>query len=180
MSKKGIEYKASLSGEQVAEHLENLKNSLKKGKVCLQIGSESVVMDLDSGQALDLQLSGSQKKNRNKISLELSWFNSPPAMEPQTAMVISSDPPVEPEPTSVAEAEKEPEPQPGTAKPAKAEPEPAPAEKFGPAANHAPKKAAANAKATDKAKPAAKKAPAKKTASKPKAATKAKRGAAKS
>ena len=162
MSKKGIEYKANLSVSQVAEYLERIKCSLLEGKICLQVADEHVVLDLDLGQALSLEIHGDQKKNRNKISLELSWLTMVPNVESNPGMVISSKEP----PAAETEAEAQPESEPAEpasgpdGKPeAPAEPEPDPTE----AKQSAPK-----------AKPAAvpKKAPASKTAVKTKSARK--------
>ena len=114
MSKKGVAYKASLDIDQVSQHLQSLRDCLREGKICLQVGDESIVLDLDTEQQLELELSGTRKKNKNKLSIELSWVNAAPLAEDQPAILIASQPPEpepEPEDQDGAEAE-EPEDQP--------------------------------------------------------------------
>ncbi len=108
MSHKKVESKTQLKRDQVASYLEELAKSLRAGKLLIQCDEDYVY--LAPTDVLDLELEASQKKNREKVSLELSW-SLEPAVKPEPALQISS---------------KEPKPAPVEAKP-KAAPEAKPA-----------------------------------------------------
>ncbi|MCB2225032.1 MAG: amphi-Trp domain-containing protein [Desulfarculaceae bacterium] len=148
MGKNEISYKAGLGASQALGHLEDLVRKLKAGSVCLQVGGEHVSLTLDSGAPLELSLSASQKKGKNRLSLELSWKDLQRGEGAVPAMVISSEPPA-------------PEPSPAPAAPAR---EPAAPKAAKPAA--APKTAAPKTKrAASPKRAAAKKSTRKKAAS---------------
>ncbi len=152
MSKTGIAYKASLAAGQAMEHLESLNNSLSKGKVCLQVGDEFVVLQLGEGQQVELEICAAQKKDKNKLSLELSWLNMDPVSAGQPGIVISDQVP-----------EKTPEPQPETQPGLEAAADPEPEQTSGPEPGPAEKaEAKKTVKAKTEASAKAKPAPAKK------------------
>ncbi|MCF8033171.1 MAG: amphi-Trp domain-containing protein [Desulfarculaceae bacterium] len=109
MGKNEISYKAGLPASQALEHLENLVQSLRKGSVCLQVGGEQLVMGLNKAAPLELEISASEKKGKNRLSLELSWKELKPGEGQSPEMLISSQPPApDPAPKAPAAASKTP------------------------------------------------------------------------
>ncbi len=72
MSKKEISYKGRVEYEKAIEYLEELVKGLKSGTVYLQ--SEQEYIELSPGKTVMIEASASQKKDKEKFSLELSWY----------------------------------------------------------------------------------------------------------
>ncbi len=162
MSKKEISYKASLAHHQAVGHLEKLVESLKQKSVCLQVGEEYVLLSLDEGLPMELEVNASEKKGKNRLTLELTWREVRLKDSYNESMIISS------------RAPSRREPPPATPEPAATAP---PSEKAADKPKAAPK---SKAKVAPQSKP---KTPAKgkaKAAAKPKAKGKVKAAAAKS
>lgn len=98
MSKKEIEIKTALSAAEAASYLRELATCLEQGRVVLQRGAEFI--ELTPGQAMELELEAAEKKDRQKLSLELSWRLCLPEQPAAVQLKISSEPPqpVEEEP----------------------------------------------------------------------------------
>lgn len=151
MGKKELEIKLELSRELAVQYLNDLAACLAQGRVVVQKGGDYA--ELTPAQLLSLELEVSQKKDRQKLSLELSWRTgaelaqaeplafasavpapAPEADAAETALPLACPPPsccgvgrVTPlaeEPALAPEPLPEPEPIPEMA--AAPEPEPAP------------------------------------------------------
>jgi len=71
MGKKELCVSESMSLENVISYLEDLVNTLKNGKICVQRGEE--LLSLTPASVIDFELEGTVKKDKEKIKLELSW-----------------------------------------------------------------------------------------------------------
>lgn len=97
MPKQEITYKTRLTTQQVVAHLEDLVASLKEGSVCVRVAKDSLVLGLDEAMPLEFTMNVAKKKDKNRISLEVSWREIEPEEEEPEVMLISSSLP-EPEP----------------------------------------------------------------------------------
>ena len=77
-SKREVEFKATMSRDQLVTYLEDLAASLKEGNVCLAKGDESVVLELTD--TVKVAIEAKEKKDKCKLSLELTWR---PDIEPK-------------------------------------------------------------------------------------------------
>jgi amphi-Trp domain-containing protein len=93
MPKKEISYKASLSLTQAVNHLENLVDSFRKKSICLQMGAEYVFFNMDEALPLEVEVSASEKKGKNNISVQITWRELKPENLDTASMVISSQAP---------------------------------------------------------------------------------------
>ena len=93
MPKKEISYKDSLPLHQAMSHLENLVDSLKKGAVCMQVGREYVLFNLDGGVPMEVQVSASEKKGKNRITVELTWREAAQKEQDAIPLMIGSQAP---------------------------------------------------------------------------------------
>ena len=66
-----VSFKAHLELEQVASYLEDLASSLRQGKVYVQQGNQ--VTELLPTSDVELELEAGGKKQKQKLSIELSW-----------------------------------------------------------------------------------------------------------
>ncbi len=71
MSKKEIEIEGKVDISQVTSFIEGLLKGLGSGTICLEKGNEKLV--LNPMQEIEIEIKGSQKKDKEKISFELSW-----------------------------------------------------------------------------------------------------------
>ncbi len=71
MGKNKVSIDGALELNQVTAYLEDLLNGLKAGKVHIQLGDESV--SLAPSSIVDCEIEVSQKKEKEKISIQLSW-----------------------------------------------------------------------------------------------------------
>ena len=130
MAKKEISYKASLPHHQAIKHLENLVASLKKGSVCLQVGEDYVLLKLDEVVPMDIEVEASEKKGKNRLSLELAWrevrlkedLSEPMLSISRTPGKGENQAQAQPEPEAQTEPEPEPEPEPAPETPAASTP----------------------------------------------------------
>ena len=76
MGKKEISYKGKVEYQKAIEYLEELVKGLKSGEVYLQDGEEFV--ELSPAKVVQIEASASQKKEKEKFSLELSWYLNEP------------------------------------------------------------------------------------------------------
>lgn len=71
MSKNKLEIEGIMERSQVIAYLENLVEGLKAGSVHIQAGHETAV--LTPPNIVDFEMEVGQKKEKSKISLEISW-----------------------------------------------------------------------------------------------------------
>lgn len=120
MSKKEISYEAMLSAQQVVGLLEDLAGSLKDGAVCLQVGEEHLLLHGGGDAAMELQVSAAEKKDKNRLSLQLTWKTLECQSQDSPQIVISSKAPAGEQrsaPKKAAPKPAAPKPKkPGTAK----------------------------------------------------------------
>ena len=73
--KRGISLKVNMSIDQVLEYLDNLKDSLKTGTVYVEHGTEIVALQPEG--SVQVKVEASQKKEKEKFKLEISWRRTP-------------------------------------------------------------------------------------------------------
>jgi amphi-Trp domain-containing protein len=71
MSKECIKIKGLFSHAEVVEQLEGLLQGFKTRELCL--GDAKTSLTLAPADALDLELKGKSKKDKQKLSIELAW-----------------------------------------------------------------------------------------------------------
>jgi amphi-Trp domain-containing protein len=91
MSKREIEFKMLMDRQEAAAHLENLARSIKEGKVVVEKGNHFV--SISPGERIAVEIACYQKKEKEKIAIELSWSPTPPAVDPKESLNISSQEP---------------------------------------------------------------------------------------
>ncbi len=95
-----ITFKGRLEQKKAIEYLEQLLDGLKAGAVYVQ--NEDEYVTLNPTKEIYIEVSASRKKEKEKFSMELSWY-SPPEGEANlristTEPVIEEKPVPEPEP----------------------------------------------------------------------------------
>lgn len=90
MGEKQSTFKANIAREQAAAYLEDLAASLRAGTVALSQGNRQVVLSPARSMALELEVS--DKKGRQKLDLELSWYVVP-EIESEDSLTISAQTP---------------------------------------------------------------------------------------
>lgn len=106
MSKKSIEIKTHLKRETVVSYLEELVKSLKAGKLVVQ--QEEEFVSLHPAGMMELEVSASHKKSKEKFSLELSWVTESASLESAVLLIGTKEPKVA-EPAPEAPAKKGPQ-----------------------------------------------------------------------
>ncbi len=101
MSKREIEFKALMGKDEAIGHLENLVESLKAGKVVMERGKYFVSISPKEDVLLELECY--QKRDKEKIAIELSWSPTPPHSNSKDLLNITSQEPL----TNVSESETE-------------------------------------------------------------------------
>ncbi|TVM19822.1 amphi-Trp domain-containing protein [Oceanidesulfovibrio indonesiensis] len=71
MGKNKVKIDGTMDLAQVIAYLEDIIGGLKAGTVHVQLGQESVM--LSPGNIVDCEIEVSQKKDKEKMTLELSW-----------------------------------------------------------------------------------------------------------
>ncbi|KMY66719.1 hypothetical protein AAU61_16625 [Desulfocarbo indianensis] len=66
-----VEIEGAMGLNQAISYLEDVLNSLKGGTIRVEAGTDIVV--LRPSQAVDFSMSASQKKDKEKFSLKISW-----------------------------------------------------------------------------------------------------------
>ncbi|GBC61758.1 amphi-Trp domain-containing protein [Desulfonema ishimotonii] len=89
--KKEIKIKKNMNAEAVAGVLGDLVASFKNGKVCIRSGNDFVT--LSPGREFDVEIEAGHKKNRQKLSIELSWREYAPEAGGEADFMISSEEP---------------------------------------------------------------------------------------
>lgn len=103
MSKKEVSVRGTMPPKAIITVLEDLLESFKKGQVVIQNGSEFVT--LKPSEQISMELEAGQKKEKEKLTLELSW-QRPVEMAPEQdkAFKISAVEPPLPAPEAPVEA----------------------------------------------------------------------------
>ena len=107
--KSEIKIKGNMDPDTVVAVLEDLLTSFKDGKICIQKDKEFVT--LKPGNDIEVEIEAGHKKNKQKLSVELSWRQVEPAEETAGEFKISSQ---EPEIKAPVPAEEEAEEAGGT------------------------------------------------------------------
>lgn len=66
-----VEIEGAMDLNQAISYLEDVLNSMKEGVIRVETGDEMVM--LRPSQAVDFEMSASQKKDKEKFSFKLSW-----------------------------------------------------------------------------------------------------------
>lgn len=105
MGEKQSTFKANIAREQAATYLEDLAASVRAGTVALSQGDRQVVLNPASSMALELAVS--DKKGRQRLELELTWYAAPETGGTD-ALTISAQAP-QPQPADDGSADAAPE-----------------------------------------------------------------------
>lgn len=95
MGKKELTVSESMSLDSVITYLEDLVETLKRGKLCVQRGDEFLL--LTPASTIDFELEGVVKKDKEKINLELSWKREKNEKESPALKISSVEPKIEEE-----------------------------------------------------------------------------------
>lgn len=87
-SKQELKAELVMSLPELTQYLEAIVEGLREGRVYLEHGGK--VLGLCPGESIALELSAKQKKDREKLSLELSWERPEGAEDDGPALKISS------------------------------------------------------------------------------------------
>lgn len=71
MEKREVSLKSKLEQAKVISYLEDLTKSLKEGTVCVQQGTD--IVTLRPSSYIEIELEASVKKNKERLSIELTW-----------------------------------------------------------------------------------------------------------
>ena len=88
MEKQKIEVKRFVSYEEAVGYLEDLVKCFKERKIIVQQGDQSLT--LLPAESVELEVEAKQKKDKSKVSLEISWVGGP-AEEEGDVLTISSE-----------------------------------------------------------------------------------------
>ena len=112
MSSKNISFKSFIDLAQAVTYLEDLASSLRDGRVYVRQADEYV--ELVPTDGIEIQLDASEKKGKQKLTLELTWRRSLEANGGGSNLSISSNKPEIPvaaaqSPTAGSESDDEDE-----------------------------------------------------------------------
>lgn len=93
MKKTEVKLKRTVDAENVAQILNDLADAIREGKVCVENGDEFVTLQTNQDNQFELELEASQKKNKQKFELELTWRIAPPKLEEAESFKVSSNEP---------------------------------------------------------------------------------------
>ena len=113
MAKSDLSYNGSLSRADALDHLNNLINNLKAGRVRLCAGQDSVDLDFGAAAQVSFSLEAKAKDDKNQISLKLSWRLPAPIAGETGGLTMEP----------VPETEQEQEPKDATEPPAETKPQ---------------------------------------------------------
>ena len=109
MKKKSeLKVKRMINTETAQQLLTDLSISLKDGTVCVENNDTFAAVTV--GEEMELELAVSSKKNKQRLSFELSWKLSEPKGTPEPFKVSSNEPEItDPSPIEEDEERKEEE-----------------------------------------------------------------------
>lgn len=107
MKKSEIKVKGLINGESICGVLSDLAQSFKEGTVCIENGQEFVTMK--PGANIEFEIEASQKKGKEKLTIELTWRQVEEVVEGESGFKISSCEPeiTEPSPVEMVEVKEE-------------------------------------------------------------------------
>ncbi len=108
MSKKGIELKGTMEYQAVVYFLEDIVASFKERTVCIQKGDDHIT--LKPTDSIDFEVEAASKKNKQKLTIELSWLEECVQDTAETFTISCKEP--EPAPEVEAEVETDAEAKP--------------------------------------------------------------------
>ncbi len=88
MSKSKVKMEGIMELREVIAYLEDVVSNMKSGAICMTAGEDCVT--LRPASIVDVEMKASQKKDKEKFSLEISWRSADRAEEP--AVTISGKP----------------------------------------------------------------------------------------
>ncbi len=103
--KNEIVIKTSADVKVLARILEDLVSSFKAGTVCVEKGKEFVT--LTPGDSFQVEIEAARKKNKQKISIDLSWTLNEPKEETVPEFRISCTEPEIKSPEAAEQKEEE-------------------------------------------------------------------------
>ncbi|MBG0774978.1 MAG: amphi-Trp domain-containing protein [Desulfovibrionaceae bacterium] len=93
MGKRKIELDGATELKQVAAYLESIVKGLKAGTLHVQLGADT--LDLQLPSVVDFEMSVSQKKEKEKITVELSWRSDAVTTGPGGVVITPAGPSLE-------------------------------------------------------------------------------------
>jgi len=90
MGKKEISFKATVEHQKAVAYLKELLNGFKNGEFYVQDGNNYVA--LKPTGTVQLEIESSQKHDREKLSIELSWSKEV-VQAPTNGLIISTEKP---------------------------------------------------------------------------------------
>lgn len=91
MGKREISFKARVDQQTVINYLEDLLEGLRAGAAYVQSGNEYVTLKPTS--AIDMEVEAVQKKDKQRVSIELSWNDEQPVEKPRAELRITTTEP---------------------------------------------------------------------------------------
>ena len=96
MKKKNeVKIKKTMDQAAAMELLGNLKESMNNGTLCIEY--ESNFVTLKPTEFVKVEIEATQKKDKQKLSIEFSWKDKPKETKPVSELKISSSEPEVPE-----------------------------------------------------------------------------------
>ncbi len=89
--KNEIAIKGTMNSDNLADILQDLANSIRDKKVCIERGSEFVT--LNPSVNIEVEIEARKKKDKEKLSIELSWRQVEKIEEEEEGFSISSSEP---------------------------------------------------------------------------------------
>ncbi|WP_027183956.1 amphi-Trp domain-containing protein [Desulfovibrio inopinatus] len=97
MSKKGIELKGNMEYQAIVYFLEDILASFKERTICIQKNDDHVT--LKPTDSIDFEVEATTKKNKQKLTIELSWTEESVQDTTETFTISCKEP--EPAPEAV-------------------------------------------------------------------------------
>jgi amphi-Trp domain-containing protein len=88
--KQSVEFKRTMESSQLISYLEALTESLKSGKLVLEQGDRFV--SLAPPSLLEVEVSATQKEDKAKFSMEVSWKRTTERTGEEELRISSSEP----------------------------------------------------------------------------------------
>lgn len=99
MKKNELKIKKSMNAADVSKIFGDISENLKKEKMCLINGNDFITL-IPSNQ-MDIELKAIQKKEKQRVTIEISWEEKPEIEETQPELVITAEEPAVEEPEEV-------------------------------------------------------------------------------
>jgi amphi-Trp domain-containing protein len=107
MGKHGISLKGTVDFAAASTLLGDLVKSFGEKTICVQKGADFCT--LKPGESISFEIEAERKKNRQKLTIELSWLDEVPIQEAEGVKITSVEPDPLPEPEPEAPIEAAPE-----------------------------------------------------------------------